>query len=68
MSEQNCITEIARRDGRDYVTPEDVGEALKTDSVEIVRRDVLQVLGKQAGFGAEDASLCAFIAWNGKNI
>ena len=59
------VTRIAKNQGRDYITPEDVSEALKKIPRERVRLDVLAILGKQAGFGAEDPSLCAFVAWKG---
>jgi hypothetical protein len=62
----NCIIEIAKTEGRDYITPEDVADALKKFDVNKVRLDVLEVLGKQVGFGAEDCGLCAFVAWEGK--
>lgn len=68
MTEQNCITEIAAHEGRDYITSEDVSAALEIYVAERVRRDVLQVLGKATRFGAEDSSLCAFVAWQGKGI
>lgn len=59
------IAELARRQGRNYITPDDVSEALEHHPADQVRMDVLAVLGKQTDFGAEDASLCAFIAWRG---
>jgi hypothetical protein len=63
----NSITEISRKDGRNYITPEDVTQALEEKSDDnAVRLDVLEVLGRQTDFGAEDGGLCAFIAWRGK--
>jgi len=59
------VTRIAENDGRDYITPEDVSDALKNVPKGRVRLDVLAVLGKQTNFGAEDAGLCAFVAWQG---
>lgn len=59
------VTRIAKRNGRDYITPEDVSDALKKIPKERVRLDVLAILGKQTGFGAEDSGLCAFVAWEG---
>jgi len=62
----NLIIEIAKGYGRDYITPEDVAEALQRyPNVSGVRLDLLEVLGKRTGFGVEDWSLCAFIAWKG---
>lgn len=61
----NSVTEIARAAGRSYITPEDVSDALERRPSAKVRLDVLEVLGKQTDFGAEDAGLCAFIAWRG---
>ena len=59
------VTRIADKAGRKYITPEDVGKALEAVHVDRVRLDVLAVLGKQTGYGAEDAGLCAFVAWQG---
>jgi hypothetical protein len=59
----NCITSIAAAAGRDYIMPEDVGEALLSHEATQVAIDVLEVIGKQTDFGAEDTGLCAFIAW-----
>lgn len=59
------IMQIAKRAGRDYITPADVSEALKNSDRDSVRLDVLAVIGKQTQFGAEDIGLCAFIAWRG---
>jgi precorrin-6B methylase 1 len=65
MSE-NPVTAIAKASGRDYITPEDVGDALASNGVDAVRMAVLEVLGKQIEFGFEDGGLCAFIAWRGE--
>jgi|GEM_PF-3533657 len=66
----NCVTNIAAKKNRDYITPEDVSEALKEFDVDRVRLDVLEVLGQHSGFGTEeiceDRGLCAFVAWEGK--
>lgn len=52
--------------GMDYVTPEDVREVIEiTHAASQVQREVLAVIGKIAGFGIEDPSLCAYIAWRG---
>lgn len=61
------IAQIKREDK--YITPEDVEDALKTGrfTTAFVRKDLLEILGKQTKYGAEDAGLCAFIAWRGKN-
>ena len=59
----NCVIAIAKADGRDYITPEDVSQAINEDNdVTKVRLDVLEVL---SGWGAEDSGLCAFIAFRG---
>lgn len=57
------VTRIAEKKGRLYITPEDVEEALMNIDKDVVRIDVLAVLGKQTRFGAEDSGLCAFVAW-----
>jgi len=62
----NIIISIAKVNKRDYITPEDVASALGEFDVNKVRLDVLEVLGKHSGYGAEDAGLCAFVAWEGK--
>lgn len=65
----NCIAEIAQRDGRKYITSEDVEDALRDHNPATVRLDLLEILGKQPTFGivfgVEDYSLCAFVAWSG---
>lgn len=61
----NVITQIAKGHDRKYITPEDVSDALSGHPPDRVRLDVLEVLGKQTDFGAEDGGLCAFIAWRG---
>jgi hypothetical protein len=63
----NIIVEIARKDGREYITPEDVGEAFKRhpNDLHVVRIDLLEILGGHARFGVEDRALCAFVGWNG---
>jgi len=59
------VCEIAKRKKRTYITPEDVAGALKKHGLTKVRADVLAVIGKQTRYGCEDASLCAFVAWDG---
>jgi hypothetical protein len=51
--------------GYDSITPETVGDALQQGhDPATVALDVLAVIGKQVpSVGAEDASLCAFIAY-----
>lgn len=57
------IYEAAAVAGRDYITPEDVHDAYASGcSADAIRRDVLLVLGRVSGVGAEDAGLCAFVA------
>ena len=66
----NSIIEIARKNGRDYVTPKDVLEALKQSrfSSQKVRLEILEILAKQTNYEVEDSNLCAFIAWRGKSV
>ena len=61
----NCVTKIAQERGRDYIVPSDVSDAFRSNPVDQVRLDALEVLGKITEFGAEDSGLCAFIAWRG---
>jgi hypothetical protein len=65
----NSVTQIAARAGRKYITPEDVEKAMEAhrNDPDLVRLDVLEVLGKLTNFGAEDPSLCAFVAFEGPN-
>lgn len=65
----NSVIGIAKKHQRNYITPEDVSEALKLSrfASDRVRLEVLEVLAKQTDYGAEDSSLCAFIAWKGKS-
>lgn len=64
----NSVIEIAKKHQRNYITPEDVSEALKLSRFSSwkVRLEVLEVLAKQTEYGAEDPSLCAFVAWKGR--
>lgn len=63
----NILVDIARDEGRGYVTPEDVLEAFRRHPQDphLVRIDLLEVLGLHAGDGAEDSRLCALIGWRG---
>ncbi|MCC7514215.1 MAG: hypothetical protein IT212_05960 [Bacteroidia bacterium] len=63
----NCVAQIAKNKyKRNYITPEDIGEALKTNNATKVRLDVLEIMADNAGFGTEDRGLCAFVAFQGK--
>lgn len=60
---RQTLVDYARSKGRDYITPEDVGEVLEAGGDAVgVAIDVLAAVGKQT-VGLEDASLCAFLAW-----
>lgn len=64
----NTVTYLAEQHGRDYITPEDVQEAMNlfgNEDPHRVRIDVLEVLAKLTAFGAEDSSACAFVAFEG---
>ena len=67
----NKIIEVAEMKRKEkYITPEDVSEALARHQSSIavnamIREDLLEIIGKQTEYGAEDSSLCAFIAWKG---
>jgi len=51
---------IAKADGRDYITPDDIDEAIDAGESQLdVWGEVLQAVEAKA---AEDASLCAFTA------
>lgn len=62
----NCLTKIADANNRDYITPEDVTDALGDNNADDVRRDLLQIIGKQLPYGVEDVGCCAFVAWRGE--
>jgi hypothetical protein len=58
----NLLKEIARKDGRVYITPEDVGEAMESHPAASVQSHLLAALSGRHGVGVEDPCLCAFIA------
>jgi len=59
------VRQIARSAGRDYITPEDIHDAIESGiEKEKLQDEVLLILGGVAGFGAEDAECCAFVATN----
>ena len=64
MENKNCICEIAKNEGREYMTPEDVEYALELYPEEFVQKCVLEIIGKYTPFGIEDVSLCAFVSLN----
>ena len=65
----NIVTYIAKEKGRDYITPEDVAEAVKRhgQAMLAIQRSILEVISRTTEFGIKDASLCAFIAINCDN-
>jgi len=58
----NSLVKIAIANGRDYVTPEDIDEVLKTTDVNTMRKDALELLGDNTGYGIEDKRLFAQLA------
>ena len=58
----NLLKEIARKHGRDYITPEDVGEAMASHPAARVQWHLLAAIGGRHDVGCEDACLMAFIA------
>jgi hypothetical protein len=65
--EKNNLAQIAQAEGRSYITPEDVTQAFENGVDENkVRLDVLEIMGGGTGFGIEDKSLTAFVAFEGK--
>jgi len=58
----NLLKEIARKDGRVYITPEDVGEAMKSHPAASAQSHLLAALSGRHDVGVEDPCLCAFIA------
>jgi hypothetical protein len=60
------VFEVARLHGRDYVTPEDVREALATGTSKTdLWVEVLQAIEAKA---AEDVSACAFAVLDGLGL
>lgn len=67
--EENKIIAIAKlRRSRKYITPDDVTDALKDArfTTPQVRLNLLEIMGKQTGFGITQPALCAYLAWKGK--
>jgi len=63
----NTIAKIAKENNRDYITPEDVQEAInRGGDLTKIRLDVLEVMADNAGFGCEDRGLIAFVAFRGE--
>jgi hypothetical protein len=69
-AKHNKLAQMAMAQERSYITPEDVGEALEgcqtEEEVNKIRLDVLEIMAENAGFGVEDSSLTAFVAFRGK--
>jgi hypothetical protein len=61
----NCVAQIAHKNDRTYITPEDVTEALKTNDENKVLLDVMEVFANVSGFGVEDQQLTAQTAYLG---
>lgn len=54
------VWEVAKENGRDYITPEDIADAAFQGADEhTVWQEVLEAIDAKS---AEDASLCAFVA------
>ena len=54
------IWDYAKKYSRDYITPEDIGEAISAgESKASVQQEVLDALGRKV---CEDWSCCAFVA------
>jgi hypothetical protein len=61
----NVIVGIAQKKGRNYITPEDVGEAVISQIPEQrILKDLLEVVAGMTLYGVEDPALCAFVAIN----
>ena len=56
----NMLTNIAQGNGRDYITPEDIEEAMNGLALDI-ELDFLEILAGEAGIGIEDKTCCAFV-------
>lgn len=63
-SDHRTVRAVAKQQGRDYITPEDVEEALKRGADrQAVREEVLRAVARKQ---CEDPSACAFTALNWK--
>lgn len=64
----NCLVQIAIKNKRDYITPEDVTAAFDDYLFleEKVRLDLLEILSGE--FNCEDPRLCAFVATEGRSL
>lgn len=62
VNKNNCIIKIAIANKRDYVTPEDIEQALLVADANTVMRDALSLLGDDTGYGVEDRKLFAQLA------
>jgi hypothetical protein len=61
------VTQRAADDERNTVTPEDVADAVEAGAdPSVVATEVLRILGKTTGWGAEDPGLVAFMAAEGE--
>jgi hypothetical protein len=58
----NVLEDIAKRNGRDYITPEDVDKATRSFPRSVVQWHLLAAIGKRHSVGVEDYSLCCFVA------
>jgi hypothetical protein len=65
--EHNVLAQMAMAEGRSYIHPGDITEALEAGhSEDKVRLDTLEILAENAGFSCEDAGLIAWLAYKGK--
>jgi hypothetical protein len=58
----NMLANLAKAAGRDYITPEDIDEAMQGLGLDI-EMDFLEILANQVGIGIEDTDGCAFVLW-----
>lgn len=66
-AKHNILAQMAMAAKRNYITPEDIEEALETHPEDKIRLDALEIMADNAGFGCEDRGLCAWVAFKGKN-
>jgi hypothetical protein len=59
----NMLVNLAKAAGRDYITPEDIDEAMQGLGLDI-EMDFLEILAGQVEISIEDTDGCAFVLWS----
>jgi hypothetical protein len=63
----NCLGVIANSKVRNYITPEDIREAIDSGiPLDSIRLSLLEILGGIEVYSVEDSYLCSYIAAKGE--